>query len=976
MPAAQAGVIASSNFTDGTAANSFPAVTWTPSISLSANVPAAGNSAYLISQGTVDQGTNLAYLGTYVNQTQASSSSVSSYRWQWLSGALGPTGEAGTPLVASPAVSYVHVAYATSAAGAGFTLTSPTTTHLYVGSYSSTSATPSTNPASYTWQLWSSIPPNGTGLANRGGTYFHIAYATSATGTGFTQTRTSETTYVGTYVDNLAPDSTNPTDYTWRAFSSIAAGNGIPGVSTVDAQTYYLHLKYSQDGGQTFTANTGNTPYVYPAAAGAPTKALQISADFSAVASSATSWAAEMLTPYLTISNAETVLERLNVSFDLKSNRKHPVKVRLYSYTATGTTPTGFVEGVVYPIAINALYRYSLDLSTMTQGSSLGGSNFVATGANGARVRFAFRLEGSSTDATTWQRVNSNYVTVDNICYTNPSYYVSPTGLATNSGLTPTSPKPIDEVMNLVQPGDVICLNGGVYTSSSYVIPMGGVAGTPSRWITIRPTSASSPVTLRTKHWSHIDLWSDNSYIDIRGLIFQGYYDGEGGAEATAENLSIAEAALDAARLNSYGGFETNPAYTVYTDHNLSSSQKYVAPFRDAYGNEFTPAVSSKVPVNGTSPAARFNTAGIGLTSNRAWNPAFSRRSYTTTGEVGRTPHHIRIADNTFFNLPGGAIGSRGGDYIYVERNVLRDNNKLSRYGGSGISFLAPVNFDGSSVYRMVIIANTAARNGLNVRWGPRIRTLADGRKRVTLNWSDGNGIILDTFDQYEYNGRSLVVNNVTYGHTGSGIHALHADNVDIVNNTSFRNGVANNGAPYNDFSEESTTPHTGAANSGPYATYTNVRPAWMNISGGGANNYGEIFAQDSFNVNIRNNILWAASGKKISADPKPGTDVTYDNNLFGRDGGFTTADEVWKANAASYTYNKVLYTATAGDVFENFTNYALPTYLRLRTAAPVSPAINGASSPILWSPVPLLDRRGVQRPLGGGYDIGAYEDL
>ena len=71
--------------------------------------------------------------------------------------------------------------------------------------------------------------------------------------------------YIGTYVDSIQTDSDDPTKYTWSRFRGIDGNNGedgIPGIDGKDGTTYYLHIKYSDDG-KTFTANNGETPGKY-----------------------------------------------------------------------------------------------------------------------------------------------------------------------------------------------------------------------------------------------------------------------------------------------------------------------------------------------------------------------------------------------------------------------------------------------------------------------------------------------------------------------------------------------------------------------------------------------------------------------------------------------------------------------------------------------------------------------------------------
>lgn len=88
-------------------------------------------------------------------------------------------------------------------------------------------------------------------------TYFHIKYSPNPDGNPMTETTS---TYIGTYVDFEQADSNDPTKYAWARLEGIQGPKGeqgIPGYNGVDGKTYYLHLKYSNDGGNTFTGNNG-----------------------------------------------------------------------------------------------------------------------------------------------------------------------------------------------------------------------------------------------------------------------------------------------------------------------------------------------------------------------------------------------------------------------------------------------------------------------------------------------------------------------------------------------------------------------------------------------------------------------------------------------------------------------------------------------------------------------------------------------
>lgn len=93
--------------------------------------------------------------------------------------------------------------------------------------------------------------------------YFHIRYSENSDGNPMT---TTPNTYIGTYVDFTQADSTDPSDYTWSRFEGAQGPRGtqgIPGTNGTNGKTSYLHIKYSNDGGASFTANSGETPGKY-----------------------------------------------------------------------------------------------------------------------------------------------------------------------------------------------------------------------------------------------------------------------------------------------------------------------------------------------------------------------------------------------------------------------------------------------------------------------------------------------------------------------------------------------------------------------------------------------------------------------------------------------------------------------------------------------------------------------------------------
>lgn len=223
------------------------------------------------------------YIGTYVDYILEDSTDPTKYTWRKFQGDDGEDGADGTPGEngANGETSYLHIAYATSADGkTGFSTTNAVD-KTYIGQYVDFTKADSTNPAKYRWTKIQG--PQGTqglqgiqgekgeqGIPGKDGkngstTYFHIKYAAVSNPTASQMTEVPNT-YIGTYVDFTAADSADPAKYTWSRFQGIQGEKGtqgIPGTNGVNGRTSYLHIKYSNDGGKTFTGNSGEDSGTY-----------------------------------------------------------------------------------------------------------------------------------------------------------------------------------------------------------------------------------------------------------------------------------------------------------------------------------------------------------------------------------------------------------------------------------------------------------------------------------------------------------------------------------------------------------------------------------------------------------------------------------------------------------------------------------------------------------------------------------------
>lgn len=247
------------------------------------------------------------YIGTYADYELDDSTDPSKYTWGKFQGDNGEDGADGIPGKngENGETSYVHFAYATSADGKTGFSTTDTVGKTYMGQYADFEKADSEDPTKYRWSKFQGpqgpqgeqgpqglqglqgekgeqgIPgPTGEtgatgatgpqGLAGKDGTngktsYFHIKYSPVENPTS-SQMSEIPNTYIGTYVDYIEQDSTDPSKYTWYRFQGLQGAQGtqgIPGTNGADGKTSYLHIKYSNDGGKTFTSNSGEVPGTY-----------------------------------------------------------------------------------------------------------------------------------------------------------------------------------------------------------------------------------------------------------------------------------------------------------------------------------------------------------------------------------------------------------------------------------------------------------------------------------------------------------------------------------------------------------------------------------------------------------------------------------------------------------------------------------------------------------------------------------------
>lgn len=275
------------------------------------------------------------YIGVYADFEQADSTDPTKYAWSLFKGEDGTDGIPGKP-GADGRTPYFHQAWANSEDGHTDFSISDSTDKKYLGTLTDFTQDDSANPDDYQWMLikgkdgvdgkdgkpgkdgqdgedgqsayeiakthgfkgteaeWLETLKGNDGLPGKDGenglpgkdgkdgkpSYTHFAYADNIYGTsGFTTTFSASKKYIGSYVDSIEADSTNPSDYHWSKYigedgAQGARGlqglqgpkgdQGIPGKNGSDGQSSYTHIAYanSSDGYTSFSLSDSNREYI------------------------------------------------------------------------------------------------------------------------------------------------------------------------------------------------------------------------------------------------------------------------------------------------------------------------------------------------------------------------------------------------------------------------------------------------------------------------------------------------------------------------------------------------------------------------------------------------------------------------------------------------------------------------------------------------------------------------------------------
>jgi len=389
------------------------------------------------------------------------------------------------------------------------------------------------------------------------------------------------------------------------------------------------------------------------------------------------------------------------------------------------------------------------------------------------------------------------------------TYYVSGSGKDSQNGLTTaTAFRTLQKAANLTKPGDTVSVLNGTYTDNG--------TGENILWIHLSGTAAK-PITFSAA--------SGQSPV----------------IEASTSPHVLFEVYIDASYIN-FSGFEV-----IGQARNVTLSQATSIAKQEIIAYQNSVAAHQK---NSATP--------IAYPSNAATNQNCIYVDHAT---------HVNISSNLVHDCSASGISAETSDYIRFESNTVYNTSWWTVYDTTGINIHGMLNSDTSSAYKNYILNNISHDNANTQPFYDL--TVGNGIP------TDGNGIIIDgnqsTSNGKNYYGRTLVMGNIVYNNSGTGMHAFESWHVDFFNNTAFHNN------------------------------YCVIQGSECGYS-----NSGQIIAARSGDINIYNNIMYAPPGRYVYKNYR-NTQISEDYNIFYNSGG-TLLLGSYKPNSHDIVANPSFY--------------------------------------------------------------------
>jgi hypothetical protein len=160
----------------------------------------------------------------------------------------------------------------------------------------------------------------------------------------------------------------------------------------------------------------------------------------------------------------------------------------------------------------------------------------------------------------------------------------------------------------------------------------------------------------------------------------------------------------------------------------------------------------------------------------------------------------VWILNNIIHGFSQSGVQMSTSEYFYTVHNTIYDNaGSTCDAQGSGVSYFTPYalpNYTPTAddqVNPHPLIGSFERGDGTFfhniVEWNVIYNNALTKCGTVSNPGNtDGNGIIMDTFQQYNYSNPTLVAFNVTYNNGGGGIHILNSRYVTVANNSCYNN--------------------------------------------------------------------------------------------------------------------------------------------------------------------------------------------
>jgi hypothetical protein len=317
-------------------------------------------------------------------------------------------------------------------------------------------------------------------------------------------------------------------------------------------------------------------------------------------------------------------------------------------------------------------------------------------------------------------------------------WHVSGTGNDTNDGKTSaTAFRTLQKAADLVQPGDVVWVGNGTYTSpgngnGSAVLNITR-SGKPDAWITWKARKGHRP-EIRPIGWAGIQIMG--SYHIIDGLSVIGGND----------SIVLLQAQEDAKKPTPDPRFNTNGIFVNGRTRTPDEKPHHVI---------IRNCIVGKCPGGGiTAIEADYLTVEDCKVFENAW--------------------YMRYAGSGITTLNNWAFDNAPGYHIVIQRNFVWNNKTLVPWERTGKLS------DGNG-----ILLDVTDQNQGQGATNPN----ADAVLKADSAKTNPPVVPSSKPKRPEWTGRALIANNVSAYNGGSGIHTFRTRHVDIVNNTTYWNG-------------------------------------------------------------------------------------------------------------------------------------------------------------------------------------------